>query len=854
MSDFTNVNATANANLYAGGRSGVRSRQAGERPTVAAADEASFGELLKRYRERAHLSQEELADLAGLSRRGISDLERGARRVPQRETTRRLVEALRLPDDQRARFLAAARESQYADASAASPSPSGLPSVLTNFIGRQREVEQVIDLLRNTRLLTLTGTGGIGKTRLALEVGRCTQTDFADGLGLADLSPLTDPRQVQHTVAAALGCREQPGRPIAASLVDFMRTRHVLLILDNCEHVLDASAEVADLLLRGCPDVQILATSRDALRVDGEVRWPLPPLAVPAAEERGLAAIASVEAVQLFIERARAVNPTFKLSEENLALVAELCRRLDGLPLAIELLATWAGVLPLPEIARRLEQRLLMLAGGSRTAQPRQQTLRASLDWSYELLSPEEVALFRRLAAFAGGWTLEAAEAICADDALARDDILATLRRLVDKSLILVEPPRYRFLETIRQYAEEKLTASDDNTEVRKRHAAYFVDLAARATSELAGPPTGEQRVDLESEHDNLRTTVRWVVAHADVDDAHVLGTALARFSQIGNHLSEGRAWLAQILALSEEPTAGRARTLIGAGLLGSYQGDYAFAYKSLLQGVEICRKLGEDRELAHGLFALGLMAWTRGDHATARALGDEGLTVSRRCGHPGFEALHQFICAAAAAESGDFALARQKADEARAFATRVGFGRAIGLSLGVLGQLHYLDGDFAGADSLLQQAAEHLNTAGIPVAVAWTLALRARAIAAQSDYPQAIALAAEALRLVRAFDLKGRAPFAIETLASILAHEQPEAAIVLASAAAAMRERMGVTAVPIERARLAEWLEPLRERLEPGAPDLWSRGQALSLEDTIGTALEYCSAALRSARVGASV
>jgi non-specific serine/threonine protein kinase len=802
---------------------------------VEASDGASFGELLKMYRERARLSQSELAARAGLSRRGISDLERGERRAPQRETTRRLIEALDLSDQQQSKFLAAAREGHFQ-----APPVSHLPLALTTFIGREHELEDVLNLLQTTRLLTLTGTGGIGKTRLALDVARRTQSEYEDGVGLVDLSALTESIQVPHGVATAFGVREQPGQSIATMLVERLEDQRALVVLDNCEHLLDACATLSEQLLRTCAGLRILATSREPLGVPAETRWSLPPMHVPPIDATRPSDVAASESVQLFYERARAVQPVFRHTAENDRAVAEICRRLDGLPLAIELAAAWVAVLPPDEIARRLDSRLELAGRGSRIAQPRQQTLRASLDWSYELLSDQEAVLFERLAVFAGGWRLEAAEAVCADESIPVDGVLGSLGRLVDKSLVQVEPVRsgvrYKFLETVRQYAHEKLQASGDAARVSARHAAFFVKLAAQATSELAGPPEANRPVDLEAEHDNLRATVRWVIGHADVDAAHTLGTALARFSQIGNHLSEGRGWLAEILALSEEPSVGRARTLVGAGLLGAYQGDYTFAVECLVEGVAICRGLGEDRELAHGLFALGLMAWTRGDYEAARGWGTEGLSVSRRAAHRGFEALHLFILAAAAAEAGDAASAGGLAEQCRGLATRANFGRAIGLSLGVLGMLRYHARDYATADSLLEQAVEQLESAGIPVAVAWALSLRARVRTAQGDTVRAQQLCAESLRLVEAFNLRGRVPFVVDGLAGVLARTAPEQALLLAGAADSLREQLGVSIAPTEQARLTEWLGPLRAS---GTDEWWARGAALSADEALETAID---------------
>ncbi|HET6317080.1 MAG TPA: helix-turn-helix domain-containing protein, partial [Chloroflexota bacterium] len=453
---------------------------------MGASGEVSFGQLLKSYREAAHLSQEELALRAGLSRRGISDLERGARTAPQRETTRRLIAALELTDTEQDTLLTAARLGRVEEPSRLPPrQPISAP--LTSFVGREREVGEVSSMLHSSRLLTLVGTGGIGKTRLALEVARRLAAEFADGVVLVDLSPLADEGLLPQAVAAAVGVRERPGQPILSSLVEALIELELLMVLDNCEHVLDACAALADQLLRACPGVRILATSREPLRVGGETLRPLQPLRLPPAAEDVLGEIEPSEAMLLFRDRARALDASFRVTDDNFGAVADICRRLDGLPLAIELAATWVTLLPPAEIARRLDERLPLLTRGSRAAQPRQQTLRASLDWSYDLLSEEDRGLFRRLAVFAGGWSVEAAETVCSAAGSEPQALLLSLGRLADKSLIQVESAaggvRYRFLETVRQYAEEKLRASHEAAQLAARHAAFFVDLAERATS-----------------------------------------------------------------------------------------------------------------------------------------------------------------------------------------------------------------------------------------------------------------------------------------------------------------------------------------------------------------------------------
>ncbi|HEY1297130.1 MAG TPA: helix-turn-helix domain-containing protein, partial [Chloroflexota bacterium] len=401
----------------------------------------SFAELLRRHRLAAGLTQEALAERAGLSEHGVQRLETGASR-PQRETILRLVQALRLPRGEAAALQEAAPSApRHRSNGAGAPSTDArhnLPLALTSFIGREREKHELVQLLASTRLLTLTGVGGCGKTRLALEVGRLLYDRYPDGVWLVDLASITDPRLVPQAVATALNIRESPGHLPLVTVSTALRQRRSLLLLDNCEHLLDACAQVANALLSACPEVRILVTSREALGVAGEVCRGVPSLPVPPLELLPtIETVANYAAVQLFVDRARAVHPTFDISEGNAATIGQICRRLDGIPLALELAAARVRGLSVEQLASRLDQRFQLLTGGNRAALPRQQTLEAAIDWSYALLTESERKLFTRLAVFAVDWDLEAAEVVCAGDGISRDQVVGLLLHLIDKSLVV---------------------------------------------------------------------------------------------------------------------------------------------------------------------------------------------------------------------------------------------------------------------------------------------------------------------------------------------------------------------------------------------------------------------------------
>ena len=498
--------------------------------------------------------------------------------------------------------------------------PHNLPLELSSFVGREKELAEVERLLEETRLLTLTGSGGCSKTRLALAAAAELVEGYEDGVWVVELAPLADPALVPQVVASTLGVREQPGRSLTEALSYYLRTRKVLLVLDNCEHLIDACAELAEALLHSCPELRILATSREALGITGEVAWPVPSLSLP--DLRRLPDIESLtryESARLFVERAAAVKPSFALTAQNAPSVAQICYRLDGIPLALELAAARAKVLPVEEIANRLDDCFRLLSAGSRTAMPRHRTLHATMDWSHELLPEEEQILFRRLSVFAGGFTLDAAESVCAGEGLERDAVLDLLSHLVDKSLVRMREEsgeaRYRLLETIRQYGREKLSESGEAEKFRERHAGYYLALAEAAEPELKGAWQVAWLERFEQEHDNLRAAISWSLERSNLQDAARLGWALWLFWWIRGHFAEGRRPMDQALlgeGNAAMPASARAQALYVAGTMACGQGDHRSAEPLLDESATLFRELGDRRGVAYALGSAAVLAITQ--------------------------------------------------------------------------------------------------------------------------------------------------------------------------------------------------------------------------------------------------
>ncbi|MFO1308394.1 MAG: tetratricopeptide repeat protein [Burkholderiales bacterium] len=517
--------------------------------------------------------------------------------------------------------------------------PNNLAQQVTSFVGRERELAEVTRLLGTARLITLLGAGGIGKTRLAMHVAADVMDAYPDGVWFVDLAPLVDSRLVPQAVASVLGVKEDVGSTIAEALVRYVKDKRILLVLDNCEHLLHACAEIAGLLLRAGAQLRILAASREPLRVAGETSYHVPALAVPDARGRPTPDdLAHYEATRLFVDRATAALPTFRATAENAPAIADVCRRLDGIPLAIELAAARVSALPVDRIAARLSDRFRLLTGGDQTAMPRQQTLRAMIDWSHDLLAEAERALLRRLSVFAGGWTLEAAEAVCAGAGLDEADVLDLLSRLVDKSLVamVADGTRYRLLETVREYARAKLDESGESDDVRTRHLHHYLALAEAARPELNGPRQAEWLDRLDVERENLLAAHAWAGRAQDGAEpglrlAYALGSYWFMRGQpeLGLQLS--------IEALSrrgaQARTAARCRALYDAGQHYCFTGRYDQAQGPLEESLAIARELDEPKYVARVLQPLGIAAFGRGDRDAARAHMEEAVELARRIG-----------------------------------------------------------------------------------------------------------------------------------------------------------------------------------------------------------------------------
>ncbi len=601
--------------------------------------------------------------------------------------------------------------------------PNNLRLSLTSFIGREREISDVKLWLATTRLLTLTGVGGSGKTRLALEGAiqlllaeqeQPVNLRYPDGIWWIELAALSDPAVVIQAVSAVLEVREERRKPLSEAIVGALRQKRMLLVWDNCEHVVDACAQLAETLLGACPGVSILATSREPLRVEGETTWSVPALSLPDREllsnKDSYSQITQSEAVRLFSERAALAFPAFTLTPNNAPVVVEICRKLDGLPLAIELAAARVKVLRVEQIADRLGDRFNLLKAAQRHSDVRHQSLRAVMDWSFELLAPAERALFQRLAVFAGGFTLEAVEAVCAGDGLETHQLLELLSLLVDKSLVKVDQgsgePRFDLLETIRQYASGKLLESNQAEDVRGKHANFYLILAERAHSELRGPQQELWLERMEREHDNLRAALAWSQSPSGEP---VVGLRLAgnmwRFWDMHGHLSEGRRTLEAALARSPAHSAARAQALDGAGRLAYSQGDHLAAGALHQESLLIWREVGDQKGTALALNNLGNVAWNLADYDAARRFHEESLDLRRTLGDQASVASSLHNLGRVVLHQGDFSKARALFEESLALNRQLGNKWDMTPSIDALGIIAFERGDADAARALFEQS-----------------------------------------------------------------------------------------------------------------------------------------------------
>jgi non-specific serine/threonine protein kinase len=705
---------------------------------------------------------------------------------------------------------------------------NNLPQAVTRFVGREREIAGVHEWLARARLVTLVGPGGIGKTRLALEAAWQAAGAYPDGVWLIELASLADPDLVAQAVAAALGVREEGGRPLLETLAGWVEGKQLLLVLDNCEHLVEACARLAQRLLGAGAGLRVLATSREALEVGGEAVWSVSALELPAEEA---APSLDCEAARLFVDRATLARPGFDVAGPTAPVVAAICRRLEGIPLAIELAAARVKALSVEQILSRLDDRFRLLSCGNRTAATRQQALRATLDWSYRLLEEEERALLRRLSVFSGGWTLSAAERVASCELrvaseegghtsthsglttrnsqlatpFAADDVLDGLTRLVNKSLVVVQDARrearYSMLETIREYASEHLRAAGEAEIVRRAHAEYFLALGEAAEPELTGARAAEWVERLEAEHDNVRAALGWLAEH-DAEACLRLASIVRILWHVHGHLREGRRWLEAALERSPAAPAGvRLAALRGNGDLARQQGDFGAARACFEESMRIAGEAGDERQIAWSSHGLGILAMQQGDLAVSRAYFEKSLASGKEV-EDDLLIAHAFNC---------------------------------------LGEVARLESRWTDAHTLYEQAVAVNRGSGYQDGLGVVLCNLGSVLYEVGDLRKARACYGEALAISQALGNKGATAWSLDGLGAVAAMEGASArAARLAGAAEALREAIGYELDPADRAFRDRYLQEVRERLgEAGLEAALGDGRALTSEQAVSIALD---------------
>lgn len=727
-----------------------------------------------------------------------------------------------------------------------------VPPALTSFIGRGQETAEVEKLVSSTRLLTLLGTGGVGKSRLSFQVAEDLLPDFSDGAFVVELGSLSDPALVPQQVLSALGIPEEPGRVHSDTVVASLSAKQMLLVLDGCEHLLWACADLAEAILRSCPKVRILATSREPFRILGETTWRVPSLSVPdpAAVHVAGVDLAEFDAVRLFVNRATQSKPDFAVTPSNSAAIVEVCQRLSGIPLALELAATRVKVLTCDQIAARLNDQFRLLTGGARNALPRHQTLRAAVDWSYELLSSTERALFRRLAVFAGDFSLEAAEAICCLDECGPEDVLDVLAGLVDKSLVAVEEHgdrlRYRMLESLRQYAAERLVEAGETNELSNRLLHWFLAEAERAEPELKGPDQSSFLNRLEEEHDNLRAALSWSLERGDCTDGLRLAVTLSRFWLVRGYLSEGRRWLEFTLAASPNAKpSDRAQALIAASTLAWHQGDYAGVGPLAETALKISRELGDKVGVAEALCRLGELRTMTGDHIAAWSLFEQSRAAWGESGAKRgvIQSLNVPLhdLATLACEQGDFGAAERLFEEALDIAKEHGNIMDIVHHLSGLGHVARGRREFETARTFYEESLSAARRLGYKRMATFNLQYLAGLAWREGDLPRAASLYREALAYFGpAGDDLGIAR-CLEGLTLVAAKQGGYGkAARLSATAERLRETMRSPLPPSERAEYETAIDEVRAGLGPdGFTAMRAEGRRTALNEGIQAALE---------------
>jgi predicted ATPase/DNA-binding XRE family transcriptional regulator len=778
---------------------------------MTSVQELVFGGLLRRHRRSAGLTQEELAERANVSVRAISDLERGVKHRPHKETVQLLADALALAGDEREDFKSTARHIAQPNGSssrAAPRTPSNLRDVHPPFIGRGREIAEITELVQASkgRLVTLTGTGGTGKTRLALQVAGQLLHDFQDGIYFVSLASIGDPVLVPSAIAEVLGVKTRESQAHVDTVTEYLKDRHLLLVLDNFEHLLDAS-QIVTALLDACPRLSILVTSRFLLHLSREQEYPVLPLSLPELKHLPpIEALSRYDAVALFLRQAQAARPGFALTEGNAQAVAEICVHLDGLPLAIELAAIRIRVFPPQALLGRLSNRLQILSGGARDLHPRQQTLRATIDWSYDLLSGAEQMLLARLSVFAGGCTLEGADAVCNPERKVQFDAPDEIGGLIEKSLLRQEESvegelRFVMLETIREYARERLGHSGEEKQIREAHAQYFFGLVRATVPTLGGSRMGVSLERLENDKDNLRAALGWLRDGGKSITGLEFTTALGYWWIGRGHLAEGLHWFRTFLNADSESTTVRWTALNDASFLALLHGDHEEARRFAEESLRIARATGNPQQIGRALGNLPRIMLVTGDIDRILELTQEGIEIARRTGEKDLLAFHFLSRAEGMRIAGNYEEARRLYQESLVLYRELGASEMVATDLHNLIEVELDEENLDEATELLRDK------------VAIALQIRHMWIDCYTI-----------LSFARLAGARGHLVVAARLLA----------------ASTQMFQSTGVSIDTIERIGYESTLSLLRERLEADElAFLWKEGQAMNSEDALAYAIE---------------
>jgi len=842
-----------------------------------------FGEWLRKKRRALDMSRQALADQAGCAEITLRRIEGGTLK-PSKELAAILLEKVGIPKSELDSWIQFARgHSGLPSSETKTVEPqqkTNLPAALTSLIGREKELADIMGLLERHRLVTLVGTGGVGKTRLSIKVGEHQISSFRDGVWLVELAPLTDPNLIEQTINSALGIPLTGAIPVIEIIINYLRSRTALLILDNCEHLLDASAQLTDILLKNCPQLKILVTSREAMGIMGEATYIVPALTLPNENEI-MDTFRDFGSVRLFEERAQLAKFDFSLTMENASFVAQICHRLDGIPLALELAAVQLGQFSPAEIAEKLEDSFRILTGGSRTALPRQQTIRASIDWSWDLLSEDERVLLRRLSVFAGGWTLEAAQAVCGGESL------ALINSLVKKSLVGANQDsgskkRFVFHEVIRQYAHEKLIEAGEAELHQKAHLDYFVSMAERADVQLHVIDQTFWFEWLGNELPNLRAALGFSYKHNSVAAIRLSG-ALGWFWYRRGLLAEGRSWYEKILGVRQMDGLSAdifSKAFYGAGLIAHFQADYVYARKMLeqslmlaqqqenlngmahahamlglafvwqgdflkaeqhaLESIEIFRTSGGGWGHAFALNTVGFAALLRGDYARAQPAFEESVSRARAAGDRYISSYPLSNLGIMAYQQGNLVQGRELLEESLAIGQEAQDPTEIEWCMTELGHIARLQGDFARATELFEAALEHSQTMGLETGVAVTSRGLGDVAVRIGEYQKAQALFRKSLIL---FESHGDVRNVIYCLRSFAALASAisvwDLAVKLLAVVDSQLKAMGISMSPVDQISFDEIVDEVRRTMSELEFDrLWRRGAEIPLPDAIALIL----------------